>query len=67
VQGNGRIDARAIAAGQVAAGVSGNGEIALGRIDALAAGVKGRGRILYRGHPRLTSSVAGGGRVEQAD
>ncbi|HEX5183844.1 MAG TPA: DUF2807 domain-containing protein [Allosphingosinicella sp.] len=67
VKGNGRIDAREVTAGRVAAGVSGDGEISLGPADALVAGVSGKGRILYRGQPRLTSSVAGGGRIEQAD
>lgn len=67
VKGNGKIDARSVTAGQVAAGVSGDGEISLGPADALVAGVNGKGRILYRGHPRLTSGVQGGGRIEQAD
>ncbi|HEY1604021.1 MAG TPA: DUF2807 domain-containing protein [Allosphingosinicella sp.] len=67
VKGNGRIDARAIAAVHASAAVSGNGDISLGRVDSLAAAVKGKGRIAYHGHPRLMSAVQGGGRIESAD
>lgn len=67
VNGKGSVDARAIAAGQISAGLNGSGEISLGPVDRLIAGLNGKGRILYRGHPRLTSGVQGGGRVEQAE
>ncbi len=67
VKGDGKIDARSISAGQVAAGIRGDGEISLGPADTLVAGVEGKGRIVYRGHPRLTTDVHGGGRIEQGD
>ncbi|HEX4736604.1 MAG TPA: DUF2807 domain-containing protein [Allosphingosinicella sp.] len=67
VKGSGRIDARAIAAGDTSAAIKGDGDISLGPVDRLTAAVKGKGRIVYRGHPRLVSAITGGGRIEQAD
>jgi len=65
VHGGGRIDARSVEAGSVAAAVNGGGELLVRPRASLAAAVNGGGHIRYWGSPSLTMAVRGGGDVNR--
>lgn len=65
VTGGGRIDARAIPAGSIAAAVRGGGGIVAGPSSSLAASINGGGSIQYAGDPTVTSAINGGGTVRR--
>ena len=64
VRGGGRIDARALDAGEVAAAVDGGGDLLVRAESRLAAAVSGGGTIRYWGNPAVASSTRGGGSIQ---
>ena len=65
VRGGGRIDARTVDAGEVAAAVDGGGDLLVRARSSLAAAVNGGGDIRYWGNPSLAMSTRGGGTIER--
>jgi len=63
VNGGGKIDARALDAGDVAAAVNGGGELLVRARSDLSAAVNGGGLVRYWGNPRVASAIHGGGAV----
>jgi hypothetical protein len=63
VNGGGKIDARAVDAGDVAAAVNGGGELFVRARSDLSAAVNGGGLVRYWGNPRVASAIHGGGAV----
>jgi hypothetical protein len=63
VSGGGTIDARAIAAEEVDAAVTGGGEAHVKPLRTLNAAVTGGGNVAYSGNPHVTQAVVGGGSV----
>ncbi len=61
--GGGSVDARAIAAADVAAAVNGGGELLVSAGSSLVGAVSGGGVVRYWGNPRVTTAVQGGGTV----
>jgi hypothetical protein len=62
IDGGGKIDSRALDAGDVSAAVNGGGEISV-HPRTLTAAVHGGGAIRYTGNPQVTTAIAGGGHV----
>jgi len=63
VNGGGKIDARALDAGNVSAAVNGGGELLVRARSDLSAAVNGGGLVRYWGNPRVSSAIHGGGAV----
>ena len=63
VNGGGKIDGRALEAGDVSAAVNGGGVIRIHPRASLEAAVHGGGSIHYLGNPQVTTAIAGGGHV----
>ncbi|HEX3423840.1 MAG TPA: DUF2807 domain-containing protein [Sphingomicrobium sp.] len=63
VNGGGRIDTRAVEAGDVTAAVSGGGELLVRAASRLTGAVRGGGVVRYWGNPEVTSAIDGGGSV----
>ena len=64
VNGGGKIDTRAVDAGEVTAAVSGGGELFVRAASRLTGAVKGGGVVRYWGNPQVTSAIDGGGSVK---
>jgi hypothetical protein len=65
VSGGGKIDALAVAAGDVNAAVHGGGLISVRPRASLLAAVNGGGEVRYSGTPRVSSAINGGGAVHR--
>ena len=63
INGGGKIDTRALDAGNVAAAVNGGGELLVRARSDLSAAVNGGGLVRYLGNPRVASAIHGGGLV----
>ena len=63
INGGGKIDTRALDAGDVAAAVNGGGELLVRARSDLSAAVNGGGAVRYVGNPRVASVIHGGGLV----
>ena len=63
VRGGGRVDARAVEAGNVSAAVSGGGELLVRARSSLSGAVHGGGLVRYWGRPRVSTAISGGGAV----
>jgi Putative auto-transporter adhesin, head GIN domain len=64
-KGGGMIDARAVAAKDVAAAVNGGGELLVRAGSTLTSAVSGGGDVRYWGNPRVTTAIQGGGAVRR--
>lgn len=65
VHGGGKIDVRAVEAGDVSAAVNGGGLISVRSRSTLSAAVNGGGAIRYSGNPQVSSAIHGGGAVQR--
>jgi hypothetical protein len=63
VNGGGRIDSRAVDAGEVTAAVNGGGELFVRAGSRLTGAVRGGGVVRYWGNPQVTSAIDGGGSI----
>lgn len=66
VHGGGQIDASQLGVANVAAAVTGGGNILTDARSSLAASVRGGGLIRYLGDPAVTTAIQGGGAVRMA-
>src|SRR5205085_8947399 len=67
IDGGGKIDVRAVEAGDVSAAVNGGGLISVRPRSTLSAAVNGGGSIRYSGNPQVSSAIHGGGSVNRSD
>jgi hypothetical protein len=63
VNGGGKIDTRAVNAGEVTAAVNGGGVLLVRAASSLTGAVHGGGTVRYWGNPQVTTAIAGGGSV----
>jgi hypothetical protein len=63
VNGGGKIDTRAVDAGDVTAAVNGGGELLVRATSTLTGAVRGGGVVRYWGNPAVTTAIEGGGAV----
>jgi hypothetical protein len=63
INSGGKIDTRAVDAGDVSAAVNGGGDLLVRARSNLSAAVNGGGAVRYLGNPRVSSAIHGGGLV----
>jgi hypothetical protein len=65
VNGGGKIDTRAVEAGDVTAAVNGGGDLFVRAASRLTGAVRGGGVVRYWGNPEVTSAINGGGVIQR--